>query len=236
MPAGQFLMGSPEDEPYRYDNEGPRHEVAIPRTFALGKYEVTREEFAAFVRSTGLDWPAPDYSQTDRDPAVNVSWNWAKQYVEWLSEQTGHAYRLPTEAEWEYALRAGTTSATPWGEGWDGSCDYANAWYREDKEECGDVYEDTSPAGTFRPNEFGLYDMSGNVWEWVEDCWHGGYSGAPSDGSAWTTDCDDSRVMRGGAAFLSPWDGRSAFRIGRTPGEDNRHLYRFGFRVVMTLE
>ena len=236
IPAGSFMMGSPESELYRFNNEGPQHEVTIHRDFALGRYEVTREEFGAFVRSTGLDWPEPDYPQTDRDPAVNVSWNWANQYVEWLSENTGHTYRLPSEAEWEYALRAGTTSATPWGGDGGAPCGYANV-YGSGYGGCDDGNPETTPVGEFRPNEFGLYDMSGNVWEWVEDCWHGSYSGAPSDGSAWTTEeCADERVMRGGSGFLDPWDGRSAFRIGRRTTEDHRHLSRFGFRVARTLQ
>ena len=236
IPAGQFMMGSPEGELYRFNNEGPQHEVTIPRAFALGKYEVTRAEFEVFVREVGLEWPKPDFSQTDRDPAVNVSWNAAEQYVEWLSEKTGHTYRLPSGAEWEYAARAGTTAASPWGENWAGGCDYANV-STQGYGDCGDLYPETAPVGSFRPNDFGVYDMFGNVWEWVEDCWHRSYEGAPSDGSAWTTDdCGDQRVMRGGSGFYDPWDGRSAFRIGRLSIEDQRHLDRYGFRVARTLE
>ena len=204
VPAGSFEMGSLPNEEGRQDSEGPVRRVEIPRPFAVGKFEVTREEFEAFAEVSGRDtgtscwawrddgfqsrsglgWDRPGYSQTDRHPAVCVSWEDARAYVAWLSEQTRKPYRLLSEAEWEYAARAGTSgpfhfgsTITPGRANYDGNFAYGDG--RKG------LYRKKGVAvGGFAANDFGLHDVHGNVWEWTEDCWHGSYLGAPSDGTA----------------------------------------------------
>jgi formylglycine-generating enzyme len=259
IPAGRFRMGSPSHEKGRYRDEGPVHEVSI-RAFALSKYDVTRGDFAAFVQETGYDagnscytfetgeweshdgrnWRDPAFRQTDRDPVVCVNLSDVHAYADWLGRKTGHRYRLPTEAEWEYAARAGTSSARFWGENPDEACAYANVADRTAREqiadaktwslhECSDGYAYTSPVGSFRPNPFGLYDMLGDVWQWTEDCYHKDYKGAPRDGSAWTTGSCELRVPRGGAWLIGPSDVRSASRVRDYP---MNRFSSLGFRLA----
>ena len=157
---------------------------------------------------------------------INVGWDDAQLYVQWLSEQTGHAYRLPTEAEWEYAARAGTTTAYSWGNDIGrnlANCDGCGSQWDEDR---------TAPVGSFPANAFGLHDMHGNVWEWVLDCWNDTYSGAPTDGSAWLSGNCGRRVLRGGSWVSYPRNLRSAYRDWYPPGIRN---YIIGFRVARTL-
>ena len=263
VPAGSFVMGSPASEEGRFDNEGPQHRVTISRPLAVGRYEVTRGEFARFVSATGrstggscwakengeweeragFGWRSPGYRQTDRDPAVCVNWDDARAYARWLSRETGQGYRLLSESEWEYAVRAGTRSSRWWGDGEAGQCAHANGVDRDLKRRysdwrwtvasCSDGHVHTAPAGSFSANGFGLHDMSGNVWEWVEDCWHDSYAGAPSDGRAWTTGGNCSRrVIRGGSWIIGSRDLRSAIRYRYDTG--NR-IYDSGFRVARTL-
>ena len=245
LPAGRFIMGSPEREAGRGPAEGPRHRVVIPRPFAIGLYDVTRAQFAVFARETGYagdpkcDWRSPrvrgqPMNQSDMDPVVCVSWSDAEAYAKWLSSKARHAYRLPSEAEWEYAARAGSRSAMPWGNG--DAREFANYG----SEQCCAAFASgrdrwlyTSPVGSFRPNRFGLYDMLGNVWQRTEDCGHANYSGAPRDGSAWLSggDCT-TRVVRGGAWFSSFDQLRSAVRAA-DPADFRKN--DIGFRVARSL-
>ena len=193
IPAGKFIMGSPENEPDRDASEGPQHEVTIAKPFAVSKFEVTFEEWDACVAAAGCP-RVPDRWGRGEMPVINVSWDDAKQYVGWLSQLTGKEYRLLTEAEWEYAARAGANTRYSWGD--DPGIGNANC------DGCGSQWDlqQTAPVGSFKPNGFGLYDMHGNVWEWVEDSWHENYDGAPADGSAWLRGGDTSyRVVRGGS-------------------------------------
>ncbi len=273
IPAGRFRMGCVSGR-YCKDDELPVHEVRVA-SFALSKYEVTREEYAAFVVATrhtmsadciggggyALDpdervlqvtddgsWSDPGFEQGDGHPVVCVIWEDAQAYARWLSEQTGQDYRLPSEAEWEYAARAGTTTDYTWGNDDDEMCRYANGpdhslraaagvmmqaamfdfWYND----CGDGVAWTAPVGSYVPNDFGLHDMVGNVSEWVEDCWHENYAGAPTDGTAWISggDCGD-RVLRGGS-WNSFRGHNSADRRGYSTGERDSN---YGFRVARTL-
>ena len=225
VPSGSFMMGSPADEPSRYNNEGPQHRVTISKPFAVGKYEVTVGQFKKFAKETrhpNNEWRNPGFSQSANHPVVGVSWEDAKTYVCWLSTKTGQNYRLLSEAEWEYVARAGTTTAYHFGPMILGNL--ANY----DKKRDGTVV-----VGSYPENAFGLHDVHGNVWEWVEDCWHNDYNGAPSDGSAWTSDCDDNRrVLRGGSCGSVPWNLRSAIRI-ECIARDRSLLS--GFRIARTL-
>mgnify|MGYP001225663301 CR=1 FL=1 len=271
IPAGSFEMGSPASEEGRFDDEGPVHGVRIGQAFALGKTEVTVADFRAFVRSTayrsdaeknagekpgcyawdtsdgkwdwrsGRYWDDPGFSQSDKHPVVCVSWNDARAYVAWLKQKTGQEYRLPSEAEWEYAARGGTRTARYWGDNPNDACRYANVadktagpnghkWTT--KHDCSDGYFFTAPVGSFEANKFKLHDMIGNAWEWVEDCWHNSYTGAPSDGRAWTESTCVGRVLRGGSFFNSPQFARAAFRY-RSPSD--RDYYGIGFRLARTL-
>jgi formylglycine-generating enzyme required for sulfatase activity len=235
VPAGSFTMGSPASEAGRDDDEDPQHLVTIPEPFAVGRYEVMFAEWDACVADGGCDAYRPDdegWGRGDR-PVINVSWDDAQFYVGWLSRKTGRRYRLLSESEWEYAARSGTETAYWWGSR--ASHEYAN--YGMD-ECCGgrvsgqDRWEHTSPVGSFAANGFGLHDMLGNVWEWVEDCWHGSYSSAPDDGSAWTTggNCG-GRVLRGGSWSVNPRGLRAANRYGNYPDDPN---YNDGFRIART--
>ena len=219
VPAGSFMMGSPASEKYRYDNEGPRHRVRISEPFAVGKYEVTFAEWDACALDGGCGGYRPDDGGWGRGkrPVINVSWKDAQSYAEWLSRKTGEGYRLLSESEWEYAARAGTTG--PFHTGGTISTDQAN--YGGSK---------TVPVGRYGSNDFGLHDMHGNVWEWVEDCWNGSYAGAPADGSAWKSGACVRRVLRGGSWFGGPGNLRSAYRIRAGFRYD-----RFGIRVARTL-
>ena len=262
VPAGAFQMGSPSYEAGRRDNEGPVRGIWIGASFAVGKHEVTRSQFEAFVRGTGYrvtgcriwdggrwqdesgrSWRDPGFPQEDRHPAVCIGWKDATAYVEWLSRKTGAIYRLPSEAEWEYAARAGTTTARPWGEFDDAQCAHANAadqtysdrYTGDDQvhEVCADGHVHTSPTGSLSANGFGLHDVLGNVWEWTSDCWHESYGGAPADGAAWIEggDCG-RRVLRGGSWYNQPRDVRSA---NRDWGKTDSRLTSSGFRVVREL-
>jgi formylglycine-generating enzyme required for sulfatase activity len=232
VPAGSFTRGSSASEAGRFDTEGPQHRVTIGTAFSLAKYEVTRGEFAAFVLAAGHraagDWRNPGFAQTDRHPVVNVSWNDAKAYVAWLSKTSGKPYRLPSGAEWEYAARAGTTTARYWGERHQEACRYANV--DDASHGCRDGHANTAPVGTFLPNAFGLHDMLGNVWEWTEDCGDGRYAGAPVDGSPWSGPCS-RREVRGGSWGDIPRYARAAVRISDTAGS---HVSLIGFRVART--
>ena len=237
IPAGRFTMGSPSTETGRAGDEGPAHVVAIAKSFAAGKYEVTFAEWDACVVGGGCNGYRPADQGWGRGsrPVINVSWEDAKAYVGWLSQRTGQQYRLLTESEWEYAARAGTSTRYWWGDlvgRGNANCDG-----------CGTQWDgkQTAPAGSFKPNAFGLHDMLGNVLEWVEDCWHDRYTGAPTDGTAWTVNCTDtSRGLRGGSWFYYSVNARSADRNCnyadvRDPGYADFRIGDYGFRVARTL-
>jgi len=225
IPSGKFAMGSPNTEGDRFGDEDPIHLVTV-QSFALGKYPVTFREWDACVEGGGCKGYLPkdrDWGREDR-PVINVSWEDAKAYAEWLSRKTGKQYRLPTEAEWEYAARAGTTTSRYWGE--QIGSNNANCFG------CGSQwdYKQTAPVGKFSSNAFGLYDMLGNVWEWVEDCSHDNYNGAPTDGSAWESGGDCSqRSARGGSWFYMTWSVRAATRYSYSTSTRSGTL---GFRIA----
>ncbi|MYD96702.1 MAG: formylglycine-generating enzyme family protein [Gammaproteobacteria bacterium] len=222
IPAGRFRMGCSSNDDSCFGPEKPVHQVSIAAPFALSVYEVTFEDYDRFTYPNRVD---DEGWGRGRRPVINVSWDEAKEYVAWLSAQTGAEYRLPSEAEWEYAARAGTTTKFSWGN--EIGVNRANCRIL-----CGDQWERTAPAGSFAPNGFGLHDMHGNVWEWVEDCWNGSYAGAPSKGGAWLRGDCAQRVLRGGAWFNIPGNLRAGYRDGVTTRiRDDR----IGFRVARTL-
>jgi formylglycine-generating enzyme required for sulfatase activity len=218
VPAGTFHMGNNQ-----MFGSKPVHTVDIQKPFAIGRYEVTFEQWDKYASLTQSWFPQDENWGRGKRPIINISQHDAKTYTEWLSRETAERYRLPTEAEWEYAARSGTYEI------WAGTSDMKQlAQYA--------VFDtkQTQPVGTKKPNGFGLYDMSGNVWEWVEDCWHKGYYGAPADGSAWLQamggDCD-KRVVRGGFCESGPVSLISTFRY-RYP---NMRYFKIGFRLVRDL-
>ena len=254
IPEGSFGIGSPADEKGRSDDEGPQHPVKVA-SFALGRTAVTVGEFKQFAAASGYkteaernpdqgirtykgeswdwtkgaSWRAPGFSQTDEHPVVGVSWNDAQAYVKWIGEKSRKAYRLPSEAEREYATRAKTTTSRFWGDDPDQACRYGNVADRALKTKypkwpwtihgCDDAHVHTAPAGSFDPDTFKLYDMIGNVWEWTQDCWNDNYKGAPGDGKAWESGDCGRRVARGGSwivrSGLTPVP-RTASGAGRT--------------------
>ena len=268
VPAGSYRMGSPSHEHGRDENEGPLHDVTISAPFAIGRHEVTVAEFGRFVDGTGYaagnsctvyedgkswgdradrSWRNPGFGQSGRFPVVCVNWKDAQAYVAWLSRETGEEYRLPSESEWEYAARAGTSTSRYWGEGESGQCRHANGADESMKERysdragwtvasCRDGYVHTAPVGSFAANNWGLRDVLGNAREWTEDCWNHGYAELPSDGSAWEYEDCAMRVQRGGSWSSTSSALRAAFRIRRTirPGSSNREA-DVGFRVARTL-
>jgi formylglycine-generating enzyme required for sulfatase activity len=219
---GTFLMGSAEGEGYA--DERPRHEVRIARPFGMGRYPVTFEEYDAFAKATKRDLPGDQGWGRGRRPVIIVSWGNAVAYAQWLSEQTGRRYRLPSEAEWEYAARAG--SQTRWSFGNEEGELGKYAWYSENSG------RQTHPVGKKEPNPWGLYDVHGNVWEWVQDCWHESCQGAPNDGNAWLEagggNCG-RRVVRGGSWYDDPGTLRSATR---TRLETVARISDLGFRLA----
>jgi formylglycine-generating enzyme required for sulfatase activity len=228
LPAGEFMMGSPKNEAGHLKTEEPQHRVVFAKPFAVSILVVTFDQWDACVAVGGCTWNPPDSGLgRGTKPVINVSWDDARQYVAWFSRMTGKTYRLLTEAEFEYAARAGTHTAYSWGD----EIGKGNA----NCDGCGSQWDnlETSPAGSFKPNAFGLYDMHGNVFEWTEDCFHSDYNGAPQDGSAWIADGDCSRrVVRGGSWGRDPRVLRGADRdIGATGLRSNG----VGFRVGRTL-
>lgn len=279
LPPGRFMMGVPAGEEERENlppmfrgRSTPVHKVEIGGPLAMGRFSVTVGEFAAFSAATRRDaqpgcwewsgtpgaewkqdpsftWRKPGFAQTDRHPVVCVSWTDARAYVDWLSGKTGQRYRLPTEAEWEYAARAGTTTARFWGADPDHTqqCRYANgadqtswamfaAWLKADGfavvAGCGDGYVFTAPVGSFQPNPFGLYDMLGNVWNVLDDCLTANYNGAPVDGAAAMAGDCSKHVFRGGSWGNVPHAMRAGFRAGTDP---NNRSSDIGFRVIRVL-
>ena len=226
IPAGEFTMGSSATEKGRYDNEGPQHKVTIAKSFAVSKFDVTFAEWDACVSVGGCPQISDSGYGRGSKPAINLAWDEAQQYVVWLSKMTGKPYRLLTEAEWEYVARAGTTTAYFWGD----EIGKGNA----NCNGCGSQWDDkqTAPVGSFKPNAFGLYGMAGNVWQWVQDCYHGDYKQAPTDGSAWTSGDCSRRIVRGGTWFSTTRRLRSALRFWFPT-----HLQfdTLGFRVGRTL-
>jgi formylglycine-generating enzyme required for sulfatase activity len=252
VPAGSFTMGSPEGE--GSSNEGPQHVVKIAKPFAVGKFHVTVDQFAAFVAETRYkasskcvikwketweakgSWRNHDFTQERSHPVVCVSWDDAKAYVDWLAKKIRKPYRLLSEAEFEYAAR-GRTSPGTYPRFWFGNeekdlCRYGNGDTKS-LSICNDGYDYTSPVGHYEPNAFGLYDMAGNAWQWTEDCYHMNYSGAPADGSAWTTATCGAHVFRGGSWHEYPVFLRAAYRLAPS-GSLVANTF-IGFRLARTL-
>ena len=195
IPPGSFIMGSPPNEPMRQSNEGPQRRVTMRNVFAVGMFEVTQREWKALMSNN------PSHFKGSDKPVEVVSWNDTQAYLKTLSRKTGKNYRLLTEAEWEYVARAGTTTSHFTGD-------------RISKSQARFNSSGTVPVGSFAANSFGVHDMIGNVWEWVEDCYRDSYQGAPIDGSALISGSCNSRVIRGSAWYLSPGSLRSAHRAG----------------------
>ncbi|MES1200603.1 MAG: formylglycine-generating enzyme family protein [Pseudomonadota bacterium] len=234
VPAGSFAMGSPTSEAGRADDEGPQHPVTL-HSFALGAFEITFAQWFACVDDGGCnDYRPADYrAGQENHPAINISWRDAQAYVRWLSRKTGRPYRLPSEAEWEYAARAGSTAPYPWGD----HADHAFANYGADACCAGaasgrDVWIETAPVGSFPANAFGLHDMHGNAWEWVADCYHVNYAGAPNSDASWDAVPCNTRILRGGSWLFGPRAMRSAAR--KTHPDDVR-TGSLGFRVALSL-
>jgi formylglycine-generating enzyme required for sulfatase activity len=232
IPGGTFLMGSPPNEKNSYDDERPQQKVNVP-TFFIGKYPITQAQWQAIAATVKIDIDLetnPSKFKGDELPVESVNWDQAIEFCKRLSRETKREYRLPSEAEWEYACRAGTTTPFYFGETITGELANYDAGYTYADEPKGEYREETTPVGQFPPNAFGLYDMHGNVWEWCADTWHDNYDRAPRDGSVWIKNGDDNcSPLRGGSWFSDPYDCRSASR---------NHYYRrddfngFGFRVV----
>jgi formylglycine-generating enzyme required for sulfatase activity len=226
VPAGEFMMGSTDKEVGRSGDEGPRHRVTIGQRFALGRYPVTFDEYDRFCEATGREKPGDEGWSRGRQPVINVHWDDTQAYIVWLSQETGKTYRLPSEAEWEYACRAGTTTRYSFGDTI--TPDHAN-------------YGDsglgrTSEVGAYPANPWKIHDMHGNVWEWLEDDWHENYQSAPTDGSTWK-DAEKGReprrcVLRGGSWYGDSRNCRSAFRNWLVAGLRDDYV---GFRVARTL-
>src|SRR4029077_15432546 len=229
VPAGEFMMGAPAHEKGRYDNESPQHRVAIASPFAVSMFDVMFADWDACVSVRGCPQIGDSGFGRGTRPVINVSWDEAQQYVAWFSKMTGRPYRLLTEAEWEYAARGGSTTAYFWGD--DIGKENANC------SGCGSQWDNrqTSPVGSFNPNAFDLYDMAGNVWQWVQDCYHGNYDAAPTDGSAWPIDDCSQHVVRGGSWCYLPQNIRSAGRAG-TPPSAGTAISVFGSRGSLQLE
>lgn len=227
IPAGEFQMGSPPTEAGRERNEGPRHKVVIAKSFAVGTYEITFEEWDACVTAGGCNGYRPfDYGWgRNGRPLVDVSWFDAQAYIKWLSHKTAKHYRLLTEAEWEYAARAGSSARYAWGD--EAGQNHANC------RSCGSEWDgkQTALTGIFEPNAFGLYDMHGNVWEWVADNYHSNYRNAPADWRVWRGG-EAMRVLRGGSWSNDAEEMRAASRVASAAdgrGENG------GFRVARDL-
>jgi formylglycine-generating enzyme required for sulfatase activity len=227
VPAGKFTMGSPETEKGRDKNEGPQHGVTIAKPFAASMFDVTFGEWDACAAHGDCDPHIKDSGfGRGQQPVINVSWDDAQTYVAWLGRVTGKRYRLMTEAEWEYAARASTTTEYYWGDGIiKGNANCSN---------CGSQWDNkkTSPVGSFSANAFGLYDMFGNVSQWMQDCPHDNYNRAPTDGSAWTSDDCSGHVTRGGSWNYGSYSLRTAERDKEPTG---LRSYGLGFRVARTL-
>ena len=248
VPAGEFVMGSTLAETGNTD-EKPQHTVRIAHAFGVGKFEVTFEQWDACTKAGRCLAANDDGFGRGRYPVINVSWVDAKAYTKWLSDTTGRAYRLLSEAEFEYAARAGTQTTWFWGEAPDSwgsrdACNYANTHDEAGKEahpmyvwshhKCNDGYGENGPTGSYKPNAFGLHDMIGNVREWNEDCLHLGYEDAPVDGSVRPHQgACEKRVARGGTWVDGPSTSRSAYRYSEP--EDFRN-YQVGFRVACALK
>lgn len=268
IPAGKFMMGATDAEyknheqyMYSYRLETPRHEVHV-KSFAIGKFDVTRGQFAEFARETNFDgrgcrifngsswifsryasWENPGFTQTNNDPVVCVSWDDAQKFIAWLNHKAaryGHAsYRLPTEEEWEYAARAGTTTATYWGDEAFQQCKHENARDLSTARlnpdvpnaKCDDGFVTTSPVGSFEPNPWVLYDMLGDAYQWVSDCSHVGYSTNPSQSPLSAIDCS-MREARGASWATIPFDVRSASRIAEKTSARRSVI---GFRLTVDL-
>jgi formylglycine-generating enzyme required for sulfatase activity len=235
IPGGEFMMGSPESEADHYSDEGPQHQVSVS-SFYMGRYQVTQAQWRAVaaLSKVKIDLnPDPSHFKGDNLPVECVSWEEAMEFCERLSKASGKTYRLPTEAEWEYACRAGTTSAFAFGEtitpeivNYDGNYPYASA-------PKGEYRQKTTPVGSMGvANGFGLCDMHGNVWEWCMDNWHGNYDGAPTDGSEWKGGDSSYRVLRGGSWNNYGRNCRAAFRYNIRPGDRYNDV---GFRVVVVV-
>ena len=231
LPTGRFRMGNLSDDVCdEYSScidERPVRTVKISKRIAMGKYEVTFDEYDYFASAINAPKPGAFGWGRGSRPVLQVAWEDAKVYVRWLSAQTGKNYRLPSESEWEYAARAGTRTRYSWGDEIGDN--------RANCRGCGSGHNrGTAPVGSFAANGFGLFDMHGNVWEWVEDCWHDNYEGAPTDGRAWTSGCgsDVRAVVRGGSWVNDPWALRSAVRAGFTPSS---RFLNSGFRLVQDL-
>jgi formylglycine-generating enzyme required for sulfatase activity len=244
LPRGTFWMGSPDGE--GNGSEHPRRQVKIDYPIAVGKYTVTWDEYELCVAMRGCDKPFGDAGfERGRKPVINVSWEDAQKYVAWLSRITGKPYRLLSEAEWEYAARGIVSTDAPhpkyfWGDGDKDICTHANLAdqsfsrrYSGDAVDCDDKFENTAPVGQFPANVFGLHDMAGNVWQWVEDPWHGSFSdNPPRDGSVWQGGDPKYRVVRGGSWSRASEDLRAAARGWDGPGLRSNYL---GFRVARVL-
>jgi formylglycine-generating enzyme required for sulfatase activity len=221
IPGGEFEMGSPPDEEARFEEEGPVHHVNIGKAFYMGRYEVTQQQWRAIMSDN------PSYFTGDDDlPVEQVSWDDVQEFIKKLNEKEGtDKYRLPSEAEWEYACRAGTATRYSLGDDESKLGDYA--WYADNSD------WKTHPVGQKKPNPWGLYDMHGNVWEWVQDCWHSDYNGAPTDGSAWVVACKYAgadRVFLGGSWLYYARFCRSASRYHLAPG--GFRPSNLGFRIL----
>lgn len=218
LPEGTFLIGSPFDETGRDDDEGPQQEVTIGAAFAIGKTEVTFEEYDRFAVSTEQEKPNDHFGRgRGKVPVFNVTWYDARAYCRWLGEQTRETYRLPSEAEWEYAARAGTTEQFSFGK----AITSEQVNYNGDRPYDGHKKElfrsEPVPAGSLPANAWGLHEMHGNVSEWVQDWYHSNYEGAPSDGGAWNLPSGNERVLRGGSWLSAAEDVRAAARYGDEP-------------------
>jgi formylglycine-generating enzyme required for sulfatase activity len=223
MPVGRFVMGT--DENGRYQRERPQHEVTMA-AFMIGKYAVTQAQWKAVM---GTD---PSFFKGGDRPVEQVNWGDAIAFCQALSKRTGRTYRLPSEAEWEYVCRAGTSTPFSFGPTITSALANYDGTKRYGEGPQGDFRQQTTAVGLFPPNAYGLYDMHGNVWEWCQDTFHENYQGAPSDGSAWETDGQTERVVRGGSWFNPPWMCHSAYRDPYAPEVRNRAV---GFRVVTSV-
>ena len=234
VPAGSFMMGSPSDEAERRESEGPQHQVTISQPFAVGMYEVTFAEWDACVSDGGCNGYRPDDEGWGREqrPVIYVNWEDTQAYMRWLSQHTGQPYRFLSEAEWEYAARAGSTTPFHFGESISPSQANYNGHYTYGGGERGQYRNQTVPVGSFGANEFGLYEVHGNVWGWVQDCWNKNYNGAPSDARAWETGSCGRRILRGGPWSYTPQDLRSANRYGIA---SDLRINSAGFRVARPL-